>query len=60
MAIPCAVPDHKPVPGKGYFCLLGDRLAQTRSEIVKYEPEKALSGPVGLGIWAVKPRFMNL
>ena len=30
MAIPCAVPDHKPAPGKGYFCLLGERLAQTR------------------------------
>ena len=32
MAIPCAV------TGKGYFFILGDGLAQTRSEIVKYEP----------------------
>ena len=47
MATPCAVSDHKPVPGKGFFCLLGDRLAQTRAETVKSEPEKALEGPKG-------------
>ena len=51
MATPCAVPDHKPVPGKEFICLLGDRLAQTRSEIVKFEPEKALEGLQGtLGV----------
>ena len=36
MATPCAVPDHKPVNGKGFFCLLGDSLATTRAEVVKY------------------------
>ena len=24
MAIPCAVTDHRPVAGKGYFCFLGE------------------------------------
>ena len=57
MAIPCAVPDHKPVPGKGFFCLLGDMLAQTRSEIVKFEPEKALDGPKGCGYLGSKSTF---
>ena len=49
MATPCAVPDHKPVSGKALFCLLGDRLATTRAEIVKSEPEKALEAPKGCG-----------
>ena len=60
MTIPCAVKDHKPVDGKGYFCTLDERVAQTRSEILKSDPEVALSGPWGLAIWAVKQPFFNL
>ena len=59
MATPCAVPDHKPVPGKGFFCLLGDRLAQTRSETVNSEPEKALEGPKGCGYLGCKSSFFD-
>ena len=33
MTIPCAVKDHRPVPSGGYFCTLGERVAQTRSAI---------------------------
>ena len=36
MATLCVVPDHTPVNGKGFFCLLGDSLATTRAEVVKY------------------------
>ena len=59
MAIPCAVPDHKPMPGKGFFRLLGDRLAQTKSEIVKIEPEKTLEGPKGYGCLECKSTFYD-
>ena len=38
MTIPCSVKDHQPVEGKGYFCLSGERVAQTRSEIIKSDP----------------------
>ena len=60
MVIPCTVTDHKPVAGKGYFCILGDTPAQTRSEFVKYEPEVALSGPEGCGYLGCKARFFKL
>ena len=59
MATPCAVPDHKPVSGKGIFCLLGDSLATTRAEIVKYEAEKALQGPKGCGYLGCKSSFFD-
>ena len=60
LVIPCTVTDHKPVAGKGYFCILGDTPAQTRSEFVKYEPEVALTGPAGCGYFGCKARFLNL
>ena len=59
MTIPCAVIDHRPVPGKGYFCTVGERVAQTKSEILKSDPEVALSGPWGAAIWAVKLPFLK-
>ena len=45
MTIPCAVKYHRPVVGKGYFFIPGERVAQTRSEILKSDPKVALSGP---------------
>ena len=57
MGPPCAVADHKPVNGKGYFVLPGDCLAATRSEVVKYEPWKALQGPQRCGYLGCKSSF---
>ena len=59
MTIPCAVKDHRPVDGKGYFCTLGERVVQTRSEILKSDPEVALSGPVGCGYLGCKATFFE-
>ena len=47
MVIPYSVKDHRPVEGNRYFCCLGKRVTLTRSEIIKSDPEAALSGPVG-------------
>ena len=38
MGTPCAVADHKPVNGKGYFVLPGDCLQASMSELVKHKP----------------------
>ena len=51
--------DHKPVNGNGYFVLPGDCLATTRSEVVKYEPWKALQGPKGCGYLGCKSSFFD-
>ena len=56
MVIPCTVTDHKLVAGKGYFYILGDRPAQTRSAFVKYASEVALSGPAGVSTVCVLDR----
>ena len=45
--------------GKGYFCCLGKRVAQTRSEIIKGDPEAALSGLVGCGYLGCKATFFQ-
>ena len=55
--IPCAVKDHRPVPGKGYYCTLVERVAQTRSEILKSDPEVALSSLVECGYLGCKATF---
>ena len=59
MATPCAVAEHTPVDGKGYFVLPGDCLAATMSEVVKYEPWKALQGPKGCGYLGCKSSFYD-
>ena len=59
MVTPCSVKDHHPVEGKGYFCCLVERVAQTRSEIIKGDPEAALSGPVICGYLGCKSSFFQ-
>ena len=57
MAIPFAVIDHRPVLCKGYFCSLGERVPQTRSEILKSDPEVSLYGPLECGNLGCKAAF---
>ena len=59
MVNPYSVKDHRPVEGKGYFCCLGERVAQTRSEIIKGDPEAALSGPVKCAYLGWKSSFFQ-
>ena len=59
MTIPCAVKDRRPAVGKGYLCISGERVAQTRSEILKSDREAALSGPVGCCYLGCKAIFFE-
>ena len=45
--------------GNGYFCCFGERVAKTRSEFIKGDPEAALSGPVGCAYLGCKSSFFQ-
>ena len=59
MIVPCSVKDQHPVEGKGYMLCVGKKLAQSRSEVMKSDPETAIDGPVVCGYTGCTTKFFQ-
>ena len=59
MMTACGTKKHTPAPGKGYFCLAGDKLQAGLTELIKSNPAQALRGERGCGYKGCKSSFFE-